>query len=421
MRKRAVFVAATVTFAALAGGVVVAPSLVLVKLAPGDPDPSFGDGGIVRTRCRVHCHANAVVIDAHRRIVAAGEGTNASFGVFRYKPSGALDRSFGADGRVTTGFPGPLHGAVATSVALDSRGRIVAAGRNCDFDPDSPRCQFGLARYRPDGSLDRSFGSDGRATTSFGRYDWLNSVAIDSEGRIVAAGTHCEDGACSFILVRYRANGDLDSSFGGDGSVTTNFGSYSELLSVAIDPRGRTVAAGWSDDGDGSGGFALARYLPNGDLDPSFGTRGKVTTKVGGGGTATSVVIDSRARILAAGSNRLGFALARYRPNGELDPSFGGEGKVSTKFGGGIAWASAVAIDSRNRIAVTGHAGSDLALARYKPSGDRDRSFGARGKMTAEFGSGGVDDGPNAAAIDPRDRIIAAGGHTSFRLARFIG
>jgi uncharacterized delta-60 repeat protein len=417
-----------------AGGPALAIALLAALLAPalaraakpGDLDRSFGDNGRVTTRCPGRCNANAVVIDAQRRIVAAGEGTNARFGLIRYKPSGDLDRSFGGDGRVKTGFPGPLPNALVTSVALDSAGRIVAAGDNCDFfedsgDPDF-RCQFALARYRPNGELDRSFGTNGRVLTSFGTYDWLTSVAIDSEGRIVAGGVHCEGGPCSFVVARYRPNGHLDSSFGGDGGVMTPFGSYSKAESIAIDAQGRIVAAGWGGNGGSSSRFALARYLTNGDLDPSFGASGKVTTKIGREGSgAASAAIDSRGRIVAAGNARRGFALARYWPNGHLDPSFGGDGKVSTKFANARAIASALAIDSRNRLVVTGHAGGDAALARYKPSGDRDRSFGARGKVTTGWGRSRGRAGPYAEAIDARNRIVVAGGHTNFLLMRFRG
>ena len=392
---------------------------------PGQIDRSFGDRGRVTTRCLGHCDANAVVVDAQRRIIAAGEGTNARFGLIRYKPSGDLDRSFGGDGRVNTQFPGPLPTAVVTSVTLDSHGRIVAAGNNCDFfedsgDPDF-RCQFALARYRANGELDRSFGMDGRVLTSFGTYDGLTSVAIDSEGRIVAGGVHCEGASCSFIVARYRANGHLDSSFDGDGHVMTPFGSYSKAESIAIDPQGRIVAAGWGGNGGAGSRFALARYLTNGDLDPSFGSGGKVTTSFGDDGSgAASAAIDARGWIVAAGNTRRGFALARYQANGALDSSFGGNGKVTTKFSSARAIASALAIDSRNRLVVTGHAGGDAALARYKPSGHLDRSF-SDGKVSTRFGGGGGRAGPYAEAVDLRDRIVVAGGDTNVLLARFGG
>ncbi len=402
---------------------VIAPSSAFAKPTAGDLDPWFGNHGMVTTRCPGHCHANAVVIDAHRRIVAAGEGTNARFGVVRYRPSGDGDRSFGSHGMVTTRFLSPLPVSVATSVATDSHRRIVAAGVNCDVfensgEPDFP-CRFALARYRPSGPLDSSFGSGGKVISSFGTYDWLSSVAIDSQDRIVAGGSHCEAGNCSIIVARYRANGDLDSSFGSGGSVTTHIGSYSQLESVAIDPHGRIVAAGQSSH-NGLSEFALARYLPNGDPDGSFGSGGEVTTKFGDdSASARSVMVDNRGRIVAAGYAQHAFALARYRSNGDLDASFGGDGKLATRFGSRSSQANAAAIDSRNRIVLAGQAGQRLALARYTPSGDLDRSFGARGKVTRRFGRGSAS--PNGAAIDSRDRIVVAGGHTNFVLARFIG
>ncbi len=394
------------------------------KSDPGDLDPSFGSHGRVTTRCLVHCHANAVVIDSQRRIVAAGEGTNARFGVVRYRASGDLDRSFGSKGRVTTRFPGPLPVSVATSAATDPQGRLVVGGSNCDVfensgDPDFP-CRFALARYRADGSLDGSFNGNGRVVSSFGTYASLSSVAIDSKGRILAAGTQCE-GTCSFLVARYRANGHLDSSFGDGGSRTIKFGVQNEAKSMAIDHEGRIVVVGRTGIG-GPSQFAVARYLPSGNLDHSFGAGGKVTTGFGSEDAgARSVAIDARGRIIAAGFGDHTFALVRYRSNGDPDPSFGGDGKLATRFGRRTSIVYAVAIDSSSRIVATGQAGADfdLALARYRPNGVLDRSFGKRGRVTTSFGHG--NSGPNAAAIDSRDRIVAAGGHTNFVLARFIG
>ena len=163
---------AIVSSAANAGG---SGGTASAKLAPGDLDRSFGSHGRVTTGCLVHCHASAVVIDSQRRIIAAGEGTNARFGVVRYKPSGDPDRSFGSKGRVTTRFSSPLPVSAATSAATYPQGRLIVAGSNCDYfgnsgEPDFP-CRFALARYRANGRLDRSFDNDGTVVSSFGTYD----------------------------------------------------------------------------------------------------------------------------------------------------------------------------------------------------------------------------------------------------------
>jgi uncharacterized delta-60 repeat protein len=140
-----------------------------------------------------------------------------------------------------------------------------------------------------------------------------------------------------FALARYKPDGSLDGSFGGDGKVTTDFsGGNDSAHSIAIDSQGRIVAAGFNGTPESDlGDFALARFNPAGNLDSSFGTDGKVTTYLGGSAGARSVGIDSQGRIVAVGHSRGDFALARYKPNGRLDSSFGGDGKVRTHFKGG--------------------------------------------------------------------------------------
>ena len=139
-------------------------------------------------------------------------------------------------------------------------------------------------------------------------------MAIDSRGRIVVAGPSCHSYPdCDFALARYRRNGSLDRSFSGHGKVTTDLGSGG-ANSMAIDSRNRIVVAGGTTESYAGGEFALSRYRPNGSLDSSFGAGGKVTTHFARGHGATDVAVDSRARIVAAGYSGRDFALARYEP-----------------------------------------------------------------------------------------------------------
>jgi uncharacterized delta-60 repeat protein len=356
-----------------------------------------------------------VTISRHPNISARGLVALALLGALlapaiAQAAAGSLDRSFGGDGKVTTNFVG-LHEDAATAVAVDPRGRIVAVGAAAPSHQFSQG--FALARYRPNGHLDRSFSHNGKVSTRIGTEAAGSSVAIDSRGRITVAGPSCHSYPdCDFALARYRRNGSLDRSFSGDGKATTDFGSGG-ANSMAIDSRNRVVVAGGTTDSYAGGEFALARYKPNGSLDPSFGAGGKVTTDFGGGHGATDVAVDSRGRIVAAGYSGGDFALARYKPNGSLDPSFGAGGKVTTDFGGVRDDATSVAIDFRDRIVAAGGrftrdgGDADFALARYWRNGSLDNSFGADGEVTTDFG---VDDGSaQAVTIDSRRRIVAAG------------
>jgi uncharacterized delta-60 repeat protein len=385
---------------------LMAPTPAQAK--PGHLDRSFGDGGRVVTNFCVHPRGFSVVIDHHGRIVVAGTDNHSTqFCVARYHRDGSLDRSFSGNGRVRTSF-GAAAGA--RSVAIDSRGRIVAGG---GYGLERNHINsFALARYRPNGTLDPSFGADGKVTTAFGGHAAAESVAIDSHDRIVAAGGADTD----FALARYRWNGSLDPSFGTGGEVATDFGASDTAYAVTIDSRRRIVATGETLSGMGDD-FGIARYDPDGSPDTSFGAGGQVTTDFGGLSAASSVAVDSRDRVVAAGGGPPDehinhFALARYWRNGSLDSSFSGDGRVTTSFED-HARASSVAIDSRGRIVAVGGA---FDVARYKRNGRLDRSFGGDGKVRTGWLAGAT-----SAAIDSRDRVAVVGEHSHLLLARFIG
>jgi uncharacterized delta-60 repeat protein len=314
----------------------------------GSHDPSFGSGGEVRTDFGAAAGVRAVAIDSQGRIVASGfgrqSGGDRDFAIARYRVDGSLDPSFGNDGTVTTDLGG---GNVATSVAIDSQGRIVVLGDDVM-----------LVRYDSDGNLDPSFGTGGRVTMDFGPRGGASSVAIDSRDRIAAAGSSCvSHSGCEFALARYNPNGRPDDSFSGDGKLTTRFGRTAGAGSVAIDSHDRIVASG---DGQRHHryAFALARYTRSGSLDASFSGNGKTTTAFKDPANAGSVAIDSRGRIVAAG---YAWELARYRRNGRLDRSFSGNGKATTGWG---SYSGSAAIDPRDRIVEAGAHGY-LVLGRF--------------------------------------------------------
>jgi len=290
--------------------------------------------------------------------------------------AGSLDRSFGSMGRVTTSFP--AGGAWGNALAIQADGKIVVAG--------SVDGAFALARYDPDGSLDTSFGSSGLVTTSFAEGDaWGNALAIQANGLIVVGGS----AGGKFALVRYTIDGLLDSSFGSGGQLTTWFaGGRAWATAVTIQTDGKIVAAG----GDGRK-FALARYETNGALDNRFGGDGKVRTDFGPQAKdyVIGATLQADGKIVAAGkSGYQWFALARYRTDGSLDQSFGDQGRIRTRFGPDLrASADDVVVQADRKIVVAGWAGNNyvsFALARYRPDGTLDPSFGGDGRVKTDFG-----------------------------------
>jgi uncharacterized delta-60 repeat protein len=396
----------------------------------GTLDASFGNGGQVMTGLgSSDDYAYAMALDGHGKIVAAGGASRGGnwedFALTRYDDAGSLDTTFGNGGQVTTGFGN--RSEQARAVAIQGDGKIVAAG----YQESRFGNTFALARYNSDGTLDASFGSGGQVTTNFGNeYDYAYAVAIQSDGKIVAAGYAFIWSDFDFALARYNSDGSLDASFGSGGRVSTDFGGWDYAYAVAIQSDGKIVVAGYAPVG-GNNNFALARYNSDGSLDTSFGSGGMVTTDFGSeNDRASAVAIQRDGKIVAAGFAMVGgypdFALARYNSDGTLDASFGNGGKVTTGFGSGNDFASALAIQSDGKIVVAGNAVvSDypgFALARYNSDGMLDDEFGNGGKVTTYFESGRA--AANAVAIQSDGQIVAAGsaradGLPHFTLARY--
>jgi len=356
-------------------------------------DQSFGSGGKVQTDFGASRYdvAAAVALQPDGRIVVAGYSeAGAGFALARYNADGSLDTSFGSDGKVVTAFhesTGAFVLAEANGVAIQPDGKIVAVG-TADEEFILGVSFGALARYNPDGSLDTSFGTGGTVLTGvgFGPGEPAGAVAValrdrgNSGTKIITAARVPSTITANFdfALFQYNADGSLDTSFGTGGEVTTDLGSGSDDVpaSLALEPNGRVVVAGESD-ALGTFDFALARYKPDGGIDSSFGTGGRVLTDFASASVdrATAVTIEKDGRIVAVGtSNAMGrfdFALARYKANGDLDPSFGSNGTVLTAFGtSGFDFASGVAIEPDRKIVAAGLSTSadesgDFAVARY--------------------------------------------------------
>jgi uncharacterized delta-60 repeat protein len=172
-------------------------------------------------------------------------------------------------------------------------------------------------RYLGNGSLDTVFGSGGIVITSIGSgNDFIWSVAIQTDGKIVAVGDSNNGMFDDFALVRYNTNGSLDTNFGSGGIVTTNIGDSGMAYCVAIQSDGKIIAAGLKTHSPPliAEDFALARYNINGSLDTNFGSNGIVATAMGGASAVASVAIQQDGKMVAAGYSNNCFALARYWP-----------------------------------------------------------------------------------------------------------
>jgi uncharacterized delta-60 repeat protein len=242
---------------------------------------------------------------------------------------------------------------IGRAAAIQPDGKIVVAGWFAGFG--NATSVFALARFNPGGSVDTSFGSKGRVLTVFpNRQALANDVAIQPDGKIVVVGVTLDAGFhADFAVARYNPNGTLDTSFNSDGKLTTKFGGPDRARAVAIQPDGKIVVAGTGGDARDDYAFAFARYNPNGTLDTSFNSDGK---RLDHGGTGVhGVAIQPDGRIVAAGRAEQDdrFALIRYNPNGTRDPSFSGDGKI---IGGGLSEPADVEIQPDGKIVLAGSA-----------------------------------------------------------------
>jgi uncharacterized delta-60 repeat protein len=427
--------------------IMLAPALIYGQTS-GTLDTSFGTSGKVTTDFAggTGAAARTVAVQADGKILVAGLAVFngvVDFALARYNSNGTIDASFGTGGTVTTVFDFPGNFDRVFTIIQQPDGKFVAVGSSVNLFAN-----FALARFNANGTLDTSFGTGGIVTTAFGVSAEATSAVVQSDGKIVAAGYANLGGGDDFALVRYNSNGTLDASFGTGGKVTTAFlsqgFSLAQANSVSVQPDGRIVAAGNAVVGGGFD-FALARYNSNGTLDASFGTGGQVTTDFAGANDqADSVSVQPDGKILAAGAagqfiNRgFDFGLARYNSNGTLDTSFGTSGKVTTDFAGTNdvpSEPSAIALQGDGKIVVMGQTlvgvsqsdGAlvyDFALARYNSNGTLDTSFGTSGKVTTDFAGG--NDLPHSVAVQPDGNIVLAGGatingRTDFALARYVG
>jgi uncharacterized delta-60 repeat protein len=411
-------------------------SLVMIALLPGsaraatgDLDPKFGGDGRVTTNVTSgYDGANDVAIQADGRIVVAGVADR-RFALVRYNPDGTVDPRFGRGGAVRTDFKSGRYDA-ATAVVIQTNGKIVAVGSTGSW--------LAMVRYRPNGALDPTFSGNGKVVAAF--MGGASDLAIQADGKIVVVGTS----GTSFIAARYRHDGSLDPTFGTGGKVMTSVSDLSAYdAAVAIQPDGNIVVAGdesylvgdaiWED-------AVVVRYQTDGSLDPTFGTTGMVhaqlTRQFWGGHPAIQtdgkIVLAGQAGFCCEYSGK--FGLIRLDPAGNLDPAFGGDGKVITTFTPNPNYEDAisdVAIQTNGKIVAVGVAGagwgsvSTVAVARYRIDGTLDSTFGNGGKVRTRFPYLGTKDpdiyvGATAhgVAIQANGKILVVGGQSGENKAK---
>lgn len=420
----------------------------LIRYLPGgEIDTGFGTAGTVTASAGFPLAVASLALQPDGKILVAGAPQITAGAVGFVVPPGVADPCPGprdgrffvaryqSDGRTDTSFAGEGLKVITISAfravtvsALQPDGKIVIGG-----DAD---CRFALARYDLEGNPDRTFGTDGVATSNLGR-SALSLLTVQPDGKIVGMGYAYDD----LLAVRYNPDGSVDRSFGASGTVTIPLG---DKAAVAHQPDGKLVIAGYlSQEADPD--FAVLRYRPDGTLDPSFGAGGIVTThfsdiangdqcetaiprlpEVFRGSTgppplvlrdgAAAVLFQPDGKLIVAGTADYALALVRYNPDGSPDTRFGTGGTVTTRIGAhpkAPDVASALALQPDGKIVVSGAANLGwggryrVFLVRYNPDGSLDTSFARGGKIAPLLGSTSP-----ALAVFPDGHIVVVVGPT---------
>jgi uncharacterized delta-60 repeat protein len=390
---------------AAAAAAAVSPALP----APGDLDPTFGKGGRVivdiendnDSPAGMHLQPDGKII-----VGRSNEANNDDFSVLRFNPDGSPDTSFDTDGRSSLDIPG-IKGTTQ-ALLRQPDGKIVAAGETLASDTQAtPR--LGLVRYLENGSPDPTFGNGGVTIQSDDvRYEWLTSIAVQPDGRLLVAGNLRRTARREIAVARFEPDGSLDRSFGEDGYAFGNGNTWEHGGRLSLQSDGTflvfasveaVMPEGWWDWSP-----AIMRFHADGSSDTAFGDNGRALLL--SEASFSAVVTQSDGRMLLAAANQpyawgldyCGAVLTRVYPDGLRDDSFGIDGVKQVAFGG-CATIGAMLIDPTGNIVVESIQETndvfdgiidslDYVVTRLDSSGEMDPSFAVGGQAVLDVGDG---------------------------------
>lgn len=391
--------------APVTGQVLVGP------VTAGMLDPSFsGDGVATAGFTSAFCYAMTTQADG--RIVLGGfVNTPTDTATARFLPdAGTTDAAYGTSGRTTTAVSASADTARAMAVQPD--GRIIVAGEASV----AANTDFMVMRQNANGTADTSFDTDGRATLTHGTLtDSVRAIVVQADGRIVLAGIAANASNDDFALARFNANGNLDTTYGTAGKVTTAASAgHDRIYAAAAYPGGRIVVAGETRNAaNTSTDFAIARYNADGTLDTTFGTGGIVKITPGSGtDLANTLQVLPDGRILVAGEVGGDAAITRLLASGAVDTTFGTSGWTVLPVLAAADTINDIELLPDGRIVATGSASNgsnlDIAVLRFLENGLPDPAFGTGGKQT--FAPGTANDNGRGIAVHSDGSLLIGGG-----------
>ncbi|HLY70360.1 MAG TPA: T9SS type A sorting domain-containing protein [Puia sp.] len=393
----------------------------------GSLDKQFGNSGVTITDAGSDADIlSAVSLLPNGQIIAGGQtvrnNTN-DFALVRYTSTGKVDASFGQNGIVITSLGGSSN---VTTLAIQPDSKILAAG---NFNNGTTF--FAAVRYKTNGALDTSFNHNGFAMASPGNSASVTSMALSSGKIIVGGYSYDPTGNSQFNILQLTSSGAIDSSFGNYGWTYSNFaGPYQTLTSLHINANGRILTGGYAESTGGTTQFALARFLPNGNPDSSFGTYGQVLTSLTDSTQdySTCIFLQTNGEILLGGyavpnDNNEEFGLARYQSNGSIDSSFASNGILLGTYPDQSYYYSNILVQPDGRLIVFGNVYEayntfQSYLWRYTANGAIDPNYGQNGRASTIAGS-------NFAVMQSDGKVVIAGSETinytdSIQVSRYL-
>jgi uncharacterized delta-60 repeat protein len=391
---------------------------------PGMLDLTFAGSGIATYSINGgDDQASSIAIQSDGNIVATGwtnDGAKFDFAIIRLKPNGLLDNTFGIGGMVTTSIGS--DNAEANDISIQNDGKLVVSGTSYNgSDKD-----FAIVRYNSDGTLDNSFGTGGIVRSQIGNYDDIAySNTIQSDGKIIIGGTAKNASFFNFAIARYNTNGSIDSSFGNSGKVVFGTSINNVIRDIAIQNDGKIIAAG-EIYGVNSRDFAVIRLTTNGLFDSSFNNNGIIIYDLGYSydDFANSLYIQNDGKIVCAGTSSSLYnsfaSIVRYDSAGILDTTFLND--VNNIGGYNKSGIKSINCQNNNKLVAVGYLSglSSFGIMRYNSDGTLDNTFGINGFV--------IDTNLNCAtdiAIQNDGKLvcsIAEGAFPAgFQVARYLG
>jgi uncharacterized delta-60 repeat protein len=393
----------------------------------GTLDSTFGTNGVSSVQFPNGGARGGGVRQPDGKLIVVGfAGTSdLDFGITRFTENGILDSTFGTNGKTIVNIQ---LTDIPYACALQSDGKLIVAGTSSPSG-GAGSYDFCAIRLKTDGTVDSTFGTNGRAILSYSLSNQANAVLVQPDGKILLAGTSdyaANQGVQMPLMTRLTSSGQVDATFGNSGWVknteSADLGYWVWIYAIALNSDGKIYIGGTTTSTGFGTTFAIYRYNANGSIDNGFvwyNTR--YSDGLNAGGIAYALAVQQDGKVIAAGTTHNDFYVCRFSTNGSIDGSFGGSlGKAVSLTSSNSDYIYACIVQDDGKILVAGSADANLGLARFNTNGTLDNTFGTNGTTVTDLGA--YDDAYGLAVTPSEGKILVFGGKgENFIAARYYG